>query len=74
LGRRNLYNHIEEDTLREPDNTIFKILAGESFTKYKDSYYDIDGRQRHNVVSNLMHLLKWQDYNHFEQDIREMLK
>lgn len=74
LGGRNLHNHIDEDKLREPNLTIFNVLSGKSFSKYTNSYYDIDAGQRYNVLSNLIHLLKWNSYKDFEKDLLDMCK
>ena len=67
LGGRNLHNHINEDELKEPNITIFNILTGKGFSKYINSYYDIDGGQRYNVLSNLIHLLNWNSFVEFKK-------
>jgi hypothetical protein len=74
LAGRNLYNHIDDQELRQPNIINFNTLSGKSFEKYTNSYYDLENKQPHNIVSNLMYLLGWFEFVDFQSDMLGMLK
>src|ERR1700722_5552608 len=76
---RNQYNHFDDDTLREPNSTIFERLAvGHGIVSdepFRDPEYDLtDSRRPLCLANNITALIGWRDYAHYEADMKSMLK
>jgi hypothetical protein len=72
---RNQYNHLEEGKLREPNSTIFEMMA----TKHnygagiRDPAFDLRGNINWNLPSNVTSILGWRTYKAYETDMSQLL-
>ena len=75
---RNQFNHLDDDSLREPNLSIFeKLCAVESSTNkgvfYRDPAFDLTNENLISYASNITGLLGWRTYENFYSDMRNML-
>ena len=76
LAGRNQYNHLDEDSLREPNVSIFNKLADINVNghKYTDPAFDLSNPQIINYAENICGLLEWYSYDSYVADLNGMLK
>jgi len=75
---RNQYNHMDDDTLREPSSAIFERLATghgiESEEPIRDPAYDLPNPRRPMcLANNVTALIDWRNYESYEADMKRML-
>jgi hypothetical protein len=72
---RNQYNHLEDGKLREPNSTIFEMMA----TKHnygsgiRDPAFDLRGDVNWNLPSNVTSILGWRAYESYVADMSQLL-
>ena len=75
---RNQFNHWDEECLREPNQFIFeKLCVIESITKkgtfYRDPAFDLATQSLLSYADNIRSILKWNDYDAYSNDMRDMV-
>jgi hypothetical protein len=74
---RNQFNHMDDDELREPNVTIFNLLAqnyaGTTEQFSKDPAFDLKNGILTNFASNITGLLKWRDYESYYSDMYSLI-
>jgi hypothetical protein len=75
---RNQYNHMDDDTMREPSSAIFEQLATghgiASEVPFRDPAYDLSNQRRPLcLANNVTALIGWRSYEHYEGDMKSML-
>lgn len=74
---RNQFNHMDDDELREPNKTIFKILesnyAGATEQSPKDPAFDLENERLISFSSNITALLEWRNYESYYSDMHSLI-
>lgn len=76
---RNQYNHLDENSLHEPSNAIFRTIATVGPSKFVkkpflDPCFDITNPTLDNYASNITALLGWRAYKSYESDMLQMIR
>ncbi|MEH2025725.1 hypothetical protein [Nostoc sp.] len=74
---RNQFNHIDDEELREPNITIFNLLAhnydASTDQSPKDPAFDLENGNLINFASNITALLNWRDYKSYYSDMHSLI-
>jgi hypothetical protein len=72
---RNLYNHLDNDQLREPNCSIFERLTTKHTygDRIRDPAFDLQGGPGWHNVSNVTSILNWRRYDAYASDMRCLL-
>ncbi|WP_026736046.1 hypothetical protein [Fischerella sp. PCC 9605] len=74
---RNQFNHMDDEELREPNITIFNLLAynhGVAVEQcFKDPAFDLENKVLINFSSNITALLEWRNYESYHSDMHSLI-
>jgi len=75
---RNQHTHFNDDALREPSSSVFRLLAtAHGYGKGQlivDPAFDLNNLGLLSFVSNFTSLIGWRSYEQYASDMRSMLK
>ncbi len=70
---RNQFNHMDDEKLKEPNRTIFNILAhnyADTKNQFsKDPAFDLKNDTLINFAANIVGLLEWKEYESYSSDM-----
>jgi len=74
---RNQFNHMDDEELREPNKTIFNLLAGNyvgsTDKSPRDPAFDLENELLINFSSNVRLLLEWRNYESYHLDMKSLI-